>query len=79
MPPESSITEGKKIIRTQSADIWAMGVTLLIMLTGKTPEYKNHAIVDLNKNIDDLKDISTDAKDFITKCLDSDPKRRITS
>ena len=52
MPPESSLTEGKKVIRTQAADIWAMGVTLLIMLTGKTPEYKDHSIVDLYQIID---------------------------
>lgn len=37
MPPESSGLEGKKIIRTQAADVWAMGVTLLIMMTGRTP------------------------------------------
>ena len=46
------MAEGKKVIRTQTADIWAMGVTLLIMLTGKTPEYKDHSIVDLHQNID---------------------------
>jgi len=51
MPPESSVTEGKKVIRTQAADIWAMGVTLLIMFSGKTPEYKNNAIVDLHQSI----------------------------
>lgn len=44
--------EGKKLIRTQAADIWGMGVTLLIMLTGKTPEYKDHSIVDLYQNIE---------------------------
>lgn len=37
MPPQSTNTKGSKLAKTQSADIWAMGVTLLIMLMGKTP------------------------------------------
>ena len=79
MPPESSGSEGKKVIKTQSADIWAMGVTLLIMLTGATPEYKNNSIVDLNKRIEELKDVSGDLRDFLRRCFEIDPEKRITS
>lgn len=46
-----------------------MGVTLLIMLTGSTPDYKDNSIVDLNKRIEDIKDVSLDLKDFLKKCL----------
>jgi hypothetical protein len=42
MPPENSLIGGKKVVKTQTADIWAMGVTLLIMLTGSTPDYKDN-------------------------------------
>jgi serine/threonine protein kinase len=56
-----------------------MGVTLLIMLTGSTPDYRNNAIVDLEKRIDDLKDVSTDLNDFLRRCLEVNPEKRITS
>ena len=79
MPPESSGNEGKKVIKTQAADIWGMGVTLLIMLTGSMPEYKNNMIVDLDKRIEDLKDVSTELKDFLRRCLEVNPEKRITS
>jgi serine/threonine protein kinase len=42
MPPENSFSEGKKLVKTQAADIWAVGISLLIMVTGETPEYKNN-------------------------------------
>ena len=67
------------MIKTQAADIWGMGVTLLIMLTGSTPDYRNNAIVDLEKRIDDLKDVSTELKDFLWRCLEVNPEKRITS
>jgi serine/threonine protein kinase len=41
MPPECNNSEGKKVTRTQSADIWALGITLIILLTGKNPTFKN--------------------------------------
>jgi serine/threonine protein kinase len=67
------------VIKTQAADIWGMGVTLLIMLTGSSPEYKNNAIVDLEKRIEDLKDVSAELKAFLKRCLEENPEKRITS
>lgn len=50
-----------------------MGVTLLIMLTGSTPDYKENSIVDLTKKIEDLKDVSQELKDFLRRCFELNP------
>jgi len=39
-------------VKTQAADVWGMGVTLFIMLTGSSPDYKDNAIVDLHTKVD---------------------------
>ena len=39
------------MVKTQAADIWAIGISLLIMLTGSNPDYKNNEIVDLPKKL----------------------------
>jgi hypothetical protein len=43
------------------------------MLTGSTPEYRNNAIVDLEKRIEDLKDVSAEIKEFLRRCLEVNP------
>lgn len=49
------------------------------MLTGTTPDYKDNAIVDLNKKVDQLKDASAELKHFLSRCLEPDPDKRMTS
>ena len=39
------------MVKTQAADIWDIGISLLIMLTGSNPDYKNNEIVDLPKKL----------------------------
>ena len=41
MPPPSEINEGDESFGN---DIWALGVTLIVLLTGKTPEFTNQKI-----------------------------------
>ena len=55
MPPEAQ--ENQESSNSQLGDIWALGVTLLVMLTGKHPEFIDHKI-DVEKVISGLKDVS---------------------
>eukprot|EP01084_Bolivina_argentea_P166436 288935_1 len=64
-------------------DIWAMGVTLYMMITGICPFAGNgiydtyEKIQSYNPPIENL-NIGTNIKDFLIKILQKDPKERIT-
>ena len=75
MPPEAN---GSTEACSQAGDIWALGVTLLIMLKGKLPDFTKQKI-DTETEIAELKDISESCKNFIWGCLESDPDKRLTA
>ncbi|CAA9990375.1 calcium-dependent protein kinase, putative [Plasmodium knowlesi strain H] len=72
---------------TMSSDIWALGVMVFFMLTGKYPfEGKNTPkVVDeiLNKNINwkskEFSSLSVEAVDFLKKLLERNEKKRLTA
>ncbi|CAG9475865.1 calcium-dependent protein kinase, putative [Plasmodium vivax] len=72
---------------TISSDIWALGVMVFFMLTGKYPfEGKNTPkVVDeiLNKNINwkskEFSSLSVEAVDFLKKLLERNEKKRLTA
>ncbi|CAD8144008.1 unnamed protein product [Paramecium octaurelia] len=71
----------------KKADIWSLGCTIIEMATGQPPysEYKDAIaiMVKIGKSTkpppipDQLQ--STEAKDFLSKCLQIDPKKRATA
>ena len=69
MPPEGS---GNQDISNHAGDIWALGVTLLVMLTSKNPDFKGQKI-DAPAEIAKVKDVSESCRDFLARCLDLDP------
>ena len=60
----------------QMADMWALGITLLVLLTGKNPELDESK---LQSTINALSDVSEPCKDVLRKLLTLNPKNRITS
>lgn len=58
------------------ADIWALGITLLVMLQGKSIQIDDEKLVGYVTN---LKEISSDCKDFLKRCLQINPQERITA
>lgn len=69
------------------ADIWSIGVVAYAVLSGTTPfsvtsepqvmvDQQTSGKIDFSKPI--WKDISAEAKDFITKCCVVDPEKRMT-
>lgn len=77
MPPEAHKTGG---FRGKPADIWASGITLFYMLTGKTP-YKSRNISKLCEEINEQdiefpEQISENAKDLIKSMTEKDPEKR---
>lgn len=68
---------------SMESDIWNIGVLTYFLLTGTfpfkgTPYQRFQAIASCQADIgDDLQNFSDEVKDFITKCLQNDPKKRL--
>lgn len=70
---------------TPAADMWSLGVICYVLLSGLSPFMGNsdlETMTNVTKAIYDFDDesfdpISSDAKDFISKLLIKDPKRRL--
>ena len=70
----------------KSCDMWSIGVIAYVLLCGYPPFYgdDNEEIfqkiesVDFNYPIEDWASISPNAKDFINKLLEANPKKRMT-
>jgi len=68
-------------------DIWSLGVILYIILCGYPPfhgDTDQEILVKVKKGHytfegEEWKNISADAKDVISKCLNTDPSKRITA
>jgi len=77
----------KKLTYDCSVDIWALGVLVFIMLSGKPPfkgKNKDEIFVEItSKNISFSGEIwkrtSKDSRDFVRKMLIRDPKQRISA
>ncbi|KAJ0237724.1 Mitogen-activated protein kinase kinase kinase 2 [Hirschfeldia incana] len=82
MAPEVILQTGHSF----SADIWSVGCTVIEMVTGKAPwsqQYKEVAaifFIGTTKSHPPIPDtLSADAKDFLLKCLQEEPKMRPTA
>ncbi|CAA7053275.1 unnamed protein product [Microthlaspi erraticum] len=82
MAPEVILQTGHSF----SADIWSVGCTVIEMVTGKAPwsqQYKEVAaifFIGTTKSHPPIPDIlSSDAKDFLLKCLQEEPNLRPTA
>ncbi|KAH0921068.1 hypothetical protein HID58_021086 [Brassica napus] len=82
MAPEVILQTGHSF----SADIWSVGCTVIEMVTGKAPwsqQYKEVAaifFIGTTKSHPPIPDtLSSDAKDFLLKCLQEEPKMRPTA
>jgi len=72
---------------TLAADMWSVGVIAYIMLSGKSPFHRptpRETLEAVRKgewsfDKEAFANISKEAKDFITACLNRDPKKRITA
>jgi serine/threonine protein kinase len=74
MPPESLSSDGES--SSLSGDIWGLGVTLLVLLTGKHPEFADQKI-NVEKEIGQLREVSSECKEFIRGCLQVDAGKRL--
>ncbi|CAH8356004.1 unnamed protein product [Eruca vesicaria subsp. sativa] len=82
MAPEVILQTGHSF----SADIWSVGCTVIEMVTGKAPwsqKYKEVAaifFIGTTKSHPPIPDtLSSDAKDFLLKCLQQEPDMRPTA
>ncbi|XP_034041558.1 mitogen-activated protein kinase kinase kinase 4 isoform X3 [Thalassophryne amazonica] len=84
MAPEV-ITRAKGEGHGRAADIWSLGCVLIEMVTGKRPwhEYEHNFQIMYKVGMGHKPPIpeklSTEGKDFLTHCLESEPKRRWTA
>ncbi|XP_075874898.1 mitogen-activated protein kinase kinase kinase 4 isoform X3 [Nelusetta ayraudi] len=84
MAPEV-ITRAKGEGHGRAADIWSLGCVLIEMVTGKRPwhEYEHNFQIMYKVGMGHKPQIpeklSTEGKDFLGHCLESEPKRRWTA
>uniref|UniRef100_A0A8C5NA65 Mitogen-activated protein kinase kinase kinase 4 n=1 Tax=Gouania willdenowi TaxID=441366 RepID=A0A8C5NA65_GOUWI len=84
MAPEV-ITRAKGEGHGRAADIWSLGCVLIEMVTGKRPwhEYEHNFQIMYKVGMGHKPPIpeklSTEGKDFLNHCLESEPKRRWTA
>ncbi|MGH0186396.1 UNVERIFIED_CONTAM: hypothetical protein FKN15_034673 [Acipenser sinensis] len=84
MAPEV-ITRAKGEGHGRAADIWSLGCVLIEMVTGKRPwhEYEHNFQIMYKVGMGHKPPIpeklSTEGKDFLTHCLESEPKQRWTA
>ncbi|XP_052006998.1 mitogen-activated protein kinase kinase kinase 4-like isoform X1 [Xyrauchen texanus] len=84
MAPEV-ITRAKGVGHGRAADIWSLGCVLIEMVTGKRPwhEYEHNFQIMYKVGMGHKPPIpeklSTEGKDFLVHCLESEPKRRWTA
>ncbi|XP_076141895.1 mitogen-activated protein kinase kinase kinase 4 isoform X1 [Alosa pseudoharengus] len=84
MAPEV-ITRAKGEGHGRAADIWSLGCVLIEMVTGKRPwhEYEHNFQIMYKVGMGHKPPIpeklSTEGKDYLTHCLESEPKRRWTA
>ncbi|XP_021336557.1 mitogen-activated protein kinase kinase kinase 4 isoform X4 [Danio rerio] len=84
MAPEV-ITRAKGEGHGRAADIWSLGCVLIEMVTGKRPwhEYEHNFQIMYRVGMGHKPPIpeklSTEGKDFLAHCLESEPKRRWTA
>ncbi|XP_051507381.1 mitogen-activated protein kinase kinase kinase 4-like isoform X2 [Myxocyprinus asiaticus] len=84
MAPEV-ITRAKGVGHGRAADIWSLGCVLIEMVTGKRPwhEYEHNFQIMYKVGMGHKPPIpeklSTEGKDFLTHCLENEPKRRWTA
>jgi predicted Ser/Thr protein kinase len=76
MAPEQA--RGKSV--DKRADIWAFGVVLCEMLTGKRPfqgEDLAETLASVMKDTPDLSSVPSPARRLVEKCLEKDPRKRL--
>lgn len=72
---------------TLAADIWSLGVTTYVLLTGFSPfggetdqeTFQNISLGEVDFPEELFEDVSTQAKDFVSKLLVQDPSARMTA
>ncbi|XP_075718674.1 mitogen-activated protein kinase kinase kinase 4 isoform X3 [Rhinoderma darwinii] len=84
MAPEV-ITRAKGEGHGRAADIWSLGCVLIEMVTGKRPwhEYEHNFQIMYKVGMGHKPPIpdrlSPEGKDFLSHCMESDPKKRLTA
>ena len=82
-PPELLSGDNNNIDYTK-VDIWSIGIIMYMLISGVSPfdgdtqSDVNNAIINQRVNIDQLKHLSSEGRDFLCKVLDKDVKRRLT-
>ena len=78
------LVSGHNDIDYTKVDIWSIGVIMYILITGVSPfegdtqSDVNNAIINQRVNIDQLKHVSSEGRDFLCKVLEKDAKSRLT-